>query len=175
MELSGRRLKESNLEMTTQLDPGRPAVYVPERFEPLMSLVRRTGRSNQAVFPTAFDLLCFAAAIGFARNEKGEIAKNSNDKTSGGEVVMNLADRKDRLLCDMIAVADAGEDSVLEVGKLQERLDIFMHYACGGLDHLMVLTTTRTARDAVEAIIRGADQDNSVAELSDLVDLDDNA
>ena len=175
MELSVPPLSESNLEMASQSDPVRPAVFIPARFEPLMTLVRRSGRSNQAVFPAAFDLLCFAAAIGFTRNEKGEIATNSNDKTNGGEVVMNVADRKDRLLCDMIAVADAGEDSVLEVGKLQQRLDIFMHYACGGLDHLMTLTTTRTARDAVEAIIRGADQDISVAELSELVDLDNGA
>lgn len=175
MELSDPALNELNLEMTSQSDPVRPAVFIPERFEPLMTLVRRTGRSNQAVFPAAFDLLCFAAAIGFTRNEQGAIAVNSNDKTSGGEVVMNVPDRKDRLLCDMIAVADAGDDSVLEVGKLQERLDTFMRYACGGLDHLMVLTKTRTARDAVEAVIRGADQDSSVADLRDLVDLDGDA
>lgn len=159
--------------MTSQPDPVRPNVFIPERFEPLMTLVRRTGRSSQAVFPAAFDLLCFAAAIGFTRSEQGAIAINSNDKTSGGEVVMNVPDRKDRLLCDMIAVADAGDDTVLEAGRLQERLDTFMCYACGGLDHLMTLTKTRTARDAVEAVIRGADQDSSVADLRDLVDLDD--
>ena len=175
MELSGPALNESNPEMTSQSDPVRPAVFIPGRFEPLMTLVRRAGRSSQAVFPAAFDLLCFAAAIGFTRDEKGAIAINSNDKTSGGEVVMNVPDRKDRLLCDMIAVADAGDDSVLEAGKLQERLDTFMRYACGGLDHLMTLAKTRTARDAVEAVIRGADQDSSVADLRDLVNLGDDA
>lgn len=138
-----------------------------------MSLVRRTGRSSHAVFPNAFDLLCFAAAVGFSRSEIGQISANSNDKTNGGEVVMNVLDREDRLLCDMIAVADAGDDRVLEVGRLEERLDIFMGYACGGLDYLMTLMKTRSARAAVEAIIRGTDQDSSVAELSDLIDLDD--
>ena len=138
-----------------------------------MSLVRRGGRSSSAIFPNGFDLLCFAAAVGFSRDEKGAIADNTNDKTSGGEVVMNVPDRLDRLLCDMVAVADTGDDSVLEPGRLQERLDIFMGYACGGLEHLMRLTTTRSARAAVEVIIRGGDQDSSVAELSDLIGLDD--
>lgn len=138
-----------------------------------MSLVRRGGRSSSAIFPNAFDLVCFAASVGFSRNEKGTIAVNSNDKTSGGEVVMNVPDRMDRLLCDMVAVADTGDDSVLEAGRLQERLDIFMGYACGGLDHLMKLTTTRSAQAAVEAIIRGTDQDSSIAELSELIGPDD--
>ena len=138
-----------------------------------MSLVRRGSQSTSAIFPAAFDLLCFAAAVGFDRSEKGVIADKSNDKTDGGEVVMNLPDRMDRLLCDMVAVADTGDDSILETGRLQERLDIFMSYACGGLDHLMTLTTTRSARAAVEVIIRGADRDSSVAELSDLVGLGD--
>ena len=158
--------------MTAGSDPARPAVFIPERFAPLMSLVRRTGRSSQAVFPAAFDLLCFAAAIGFGRGEKGALAASSNDKTAGGEVVMNIPDRKDRVLCDMIAVADTGGDAILEVGRLQERLDIFMAYACGGLDYLMGLTESRTARDAVEVVIRGVDLDSSVVELGALVDLD---
>ena len=135
-----------------------------------MSLVRRTGQSGQAVFPNAFDLVCFGAAVGFARSEKGTISANSSDKTSGGEVVMNIPDRKDRLLCDMIAVADAGDDSVLGVGRLQDRLDIFMGYACGGLDYLMTLMENRPARAAVEAIIRGTDRDSSVVELGALID-----
>lgn len=159
--------------MTTSSDPARPAVLIPERFGPHMSLVRRTGRSSQAVFPAAFDLLCFGAAVGFARGAKGPISANSNDKTSGGEVVMNIPDRKDRVLCDMIAVADASDDTILEAGRLQERLDIFMAYACGGLDYLTTLMETRTARAAVEAVIRGTDQDSSVVELGALVDLGD--
>lgn len=159
--------------MATASDPARPAVFIPERFTPLMSLVRRTGRSSQAVFATAFDLLCFAAVLGFARKEQGAIAVSTNDKTSGGEVVMNIPDRKDRVLCDMIAVADSGNDAILEVGRLQERLDTFMAYACGGLDYLMRLTESRTARDAVEAVIRGTDRDTSVVELGALVDFGD--
>ena len=157
--------------MSAASDPARPAVFIPERFTPLMSLVRRSSRSGQAVFPAAFDLLCFAAAVGFALKEKGAIAVNTNDKTVGGEVVMNIPDRRDRVLCDMIAVADSGSDAVLEFGRLQERLDTFMAYACGGLDYLSRLTETRTARDAVEAIIRGTDRDSSVVELGALVQL----
>ena len=140
-----------------------------------MSLVRRVRRSNQAVFSYAFDLVCFGAAVGFARKEISPISANSTDKTSGGEVVMNIPDRQDRLLCDMIAVAHTGDDSVLEVGKLQERLDIFMGYACGGLDYLMTLMEARTARAAVEAIIRGTDEDSSVVELGALINLGDSA
>lgn len=161
--------------MATASDPVRPAVLIPQRFSPLMSLVRRTGRSSQAVFPSAFDLLCFGAALGFGRGERGPLAANSNDKTSGGEVVMNVPDRKDRLLCDMIAVAEAGEDSILEAGRLQERLDTFMEYACGGLDYLLTLTESRSGRAAVEAVIRGTDQDRSVVELGALVRLADDS
>jgi len=136
-----------------------------------MPLVSRTGKSPQAVFPAAFDLLCFSASLGYARELTGPISKGSSDKADGGEVVMNVPDRKDRILCDMIAVAHTGTDEILETGKLQDRLDIFMKFACGGLDYIMELAETRSARAAVEAIIRGTDHDDSVQELSDLVDL----
>lgn len=88
---------------------------------------------------------------------------------------MNIPDRKDRVLCDMVAVAHTGSDEILETGKLQDRLDIFMKFACGGLDYIMSLTETRSARAAVEAIIRGTDRDDSVQALSDLVDLSDHS
>ena len=156
-------------------DSPRPAVFIPKRFEPLMALVTRTGKSSQTVFPAAFDLLCFGAAIGYAQGKRGPIATGSMDKADGGEVVMNIPDRKDRLLCDMIAVAHEQSDKILEVGRLQERLNIFMEYSCGGMDYLMSLMESRTARAAVEAIIRGTDQDRSVDELSTLVKLGDHS
>ena len=161
--------------MTKPTDPARPAVLIPKKFASLMSLVTRTGKSSQAVFPTAFDLLCFSASVGYSRGETGIISKNSTDKTEGGEAVMSNPERKDRVLCDMIAVAHSRSDEILEVGKLQQRLDIFMAYACGGMDYLMSLMETRTARAAVEAVIRGTDQDSSVQELSELVNLADHS
>ncbi len=161
--------------MHQDTDPARPAVFIPSRFNSLMSLVIRTGRSNQAVFPAAFDLLCFSASVGYARGLTGPISKGSSDKTDGGEVVMNIPDRNDRILCDMVAVTHTGSDDILEIGKLQDRLDIFMEYACGGLDYIMSLAETRTARAAVEAIIRGTDRDDSIQALSELIDLGDNS
>ena len=159
--------------MVAQSDPVRPAVLIPKRFEPLMVLSRRTRNSKQAVFPNAFDLLCFAAAVGFGRDTKGMISANSNDKATGGEVVMNVPSRKDCLLCDMVAVAATGGDEILETGRLQERLDIYMAYACGGMDYLLELTVERpSARAAVEAVIRKTDVDDSVAELKSLVSSD---
>ena len=141
-----------------------------------MPLVTRVRKSRQAVFSTAFELLCFSAAVGFANRKTGTTSKNSNDKTDGGEVVMNVPDRPDRILCDMIAVAHTESDEILATGKLQDRLDIFMQYACGGMDYLLhLMTEGRPARAAVEVIIRGADQDNSVQELSALVNLSDYA
>jgi dnd system-associated protein 4 len=161
-------------DVTAKSDPARPAILIPERFEPLMVLSKRTTGSNskQAVFPAAFNLLCFAAAVGFDRNRKGNVSANSNDKTVGGEVVMTDAARADRVLCDMIAVAATDGDQILETGRLQERLDIFMEYACGGLEYLAELQTDRTARDAVEAIIRQTDRDESIGELKKLLGTD---
>ena len=159
--------------MIDSSDPARPAVLIPGRFSPLMSLVARTGKSKQSVFPAAFDLLCFSAAVGYSRGQTGPISKNSDDKTDGGEVVMIRADRKDRVLCDMIAVAHTNSDEILEIGKLQKRLDIFMEYACGGMDYLLSLMGTRSARAAVEVIVRGTGQDISVRELGALVELGD--
>lgn len=161
--------------MPQDADPARPAVFIPSRFSSLMPLVSRTGKSTQAVFPAAFDLLCFSASVGYARGLTGPISKGSSDKTDGGEVVMNIPDRKDRVLCDMVAVAHTGSDEILETGKLQDRLDIFMEFACGGLDYIMSLAETRSARAAVEAIVRGTDRDDSVQALSDLVDLSDHS
>jgi hypothetical protein len=140
-----------------------------------MPLVTRIGKSSQAVFPAAFDLLCFSASVGYARGLTGPISKGSSDKTDGGEVVMSSPDRKDRVLCDMVAVAHTGSDEILETGRLQDRLDIFMKFACGGLDYILKLAETRSARAAVEAIIRGTDRDNSVEALSELVDLGDHS
>ena len=161
--------------MNKAADPARPAVLIPARFNPLMTLVSRGRKSNQAVFPNAFDLVCFGAAVGFAKGRTGPISKNSTDKTEGGEVVMSVAERADRVLCDMIAVAHEESDEVLGPGRLQERLDIFMGYASGGMDYLLELMESRTARAAVEVIIRGTDQDSSIQELDALVDLDDYA
>ena len=161
--------------MPQDTDPARPAVYIPSRFSSLMSLVTRTRKTSEAVFPAAFDLLCFGASVGYAREMKGTISTGSSDKTDGGEVVMNIPDRKDRVLCDMVAVAHTDSDDILETGNLQDRLDIFMRYACGGLDYIMRLAETRTARAAVEAIIRGTDRDDSIQALSELVDLSDHS
>lgn len=138
-----------------------------------MPLVARTGKTSQSVFPTAFDLLCFSASLGYSKSITGSISAGSKDRTEGGEVVMNVPDRKDRLLCDMIAVAHMKSDKILEAGELQKRLDVFMEYACGGMDYLLTLMETRTARDAVETIIRGTDGDDSVQELDEFVSLGD--
>ena len=161
--------------MPLDSDPSRPAVLIPSRFSSLMPLVTRTGKTRQAVFPAAFDLLCFGASVGYARGLTGPISKGSSDKADGGEVVMNIPDRKDRVLCDMVAVAHAESDDILETGKLQDRLDIFMEYACGGLDYIMTLAETRSARAAVEAIIRDTDRDDSIQAFSELVDLGDHS
>ena len=157
--------------MNQTSDPNRPAVLVPARFKPLMVLVARSHRSNQAVFPNAYELVCFAAAVGFAQRRTGVISKHSTDKTEGGEVVMLAHERQDRVLCDMIAVAVEQSDEILEPGRLQERLDLFMQYACGGMDYLLELMESRPARAAVEVIIRDPDRDTSVAELDALVDI----
>ena len=69
----------------------------------------------------------------------------------------------------MIAISVKESDEILQPGRLQERLDLFMQYACGGMEYLLELAETRTARAAVETIIRGTDQDDSVAELSKAV------
>ena len=159
--------------MSTATDPARPFVLIPERFGSLMALVARVHKSNQAVFPNAFDLVCFGAAVGYTRGRTGTISKNSNDKTDGGEVVMTDPERQDRALCDMITVAHAQSDDILSPGKLQDRLNIFMQYACGGMDYMLELTESRTARAAVEVIIRGTDQDSSIQELDALSSLDD--
>ena len=159
--------------MNKAIDPVRPTVLIPKRFNPLMALVARAHKSNQAVFPNAFDLLCFCAAVGFAKRRVGPASKRSSDKTEGGEVVMNVPDRRDRVLCDMIAVAREQSDVILGRGRLQERVNIFMEYACGGMDYLLELMESRTARAAVETIIRGTDEDSSVQEFDALVDLSD--
>ena len=138
-----------------------------------MALVARGRKSNQAVFPNAFDLVCFSAAVGYAKGRTGPISHSSSDKTDGGEVVMTDPERQDRVLCDMIAVAHAQSDEILGRGELQERLDVFMQYACGGMEYLLELTASRPARAAVEVIIRGTDQDSSVQELDALSSLGD--
>lgn len=157
-------------------DPVRPIVLIPKRFGPLMQLVARGRSSKQAVFASAFELICFSAAVGFTQALKGNTSQNSDDKTTGGEVSMENPGRDDRVLCDMIAIAETDSDEILADGRLQERLDIFMEYACGGMDHMLQLVAEgRHARDAVELIIRNADKDSSVEELSAFVDLKDHA
>ena len=155
--------------MSRPSDPTKPTVLIPARFRPLMSLVTRAQRSNQAVFSNAYDLVCFAAAVGFYQHRTGTTSRRSADKAEGGEVVMQDPARQDRILCDMIAISVKGSDEILQPGRLQERLDLFMQYACGGMEYLLELAETRTARAAVETIIRGTDQDESVAELSKAV------
>ena len=159
--------------MNAVADPARPFVLIPARFSSLMALVARVRKSNQAVFPNAFDLVCFSAAVGDAKGRTGAASKNSNDKTDGGEVVMTDPERQDRVLCDMIAVAHSQSDDILSPGKLQDRLSIFMRYACGGMEYMLELTASRTARAAVEVIIRGTDQDSSIQELDALNSLGD--
>ena len=159
--------------MSAATDPARPFVLIPQRFGSLMALVARGRKSNQAVFPNAFDLVCFSAAVGYAKRRTGAISKNSSDKTDGGEVVMTDPERQDRALCDMIAVAHARSDEILSPGRLQERLDVFMQYACGGMEYLLELIASRPARAAVEVIIRGTDQDSSIQELDALGSLGD--
>ena len=157
-------------------DAVRPNVLIPGRFGPLMQLVSRGRRSRQAVFSWAYELLCFGAAVGFVKGKQGPTSLGGDDKADGGDVMMDNADRDDRVLCDMIAVAATGSDEILSAGKLQQRIDIFMEYACGGMDHMLQLVAEgRTARDAVEMIIRHNDEDSSVKELSAFIALEEHA
>lgn len=157
-------------------DAVRPNVLIPKRFSPLMQLVSRGRKSSQAVFSWAYELLCFGAAVGFTRGTQGASSRGGDDKADGGDVAMDNADRDDRVLCDMIAVAETGSDEILSAGRLQQRIDIFMKYACGGMDYMLQLVAEgRTARDAVETIIRKGDEDSSVKELSALIGREEHA
>ncbi len=153
-------------------DAVRPNVLIPRRFEPLMQLVSKGRKSNQAIFASSYELLCFSAAVGFTHKNQGSTSQGSDDKADGGDIVMENADRADRVLCDMIAVAETGSDEILSSGRLGERIDIFMKYACGGMDYMLKLVNEgRDARGAVELIIRDADKDTSVEELGALIEL----
>ena len=157
-------------------DAVRPIVQIPGRFSPLMQLVSKGRKSQQAVFSWAYELLCFAATVGFTKGRQGATSQGSDDKSDGGDVAMDNADRDDRVLCDMIAVAETGSDEILSAGRLHQRIDIFMKYACGGMDHMLQLVADgRTARDAVETIIRHNDEDSSVKELAAFIELEEHA
>lgn len=153
--------------MSNTTESNAPSVFVPLRFEPLRALVQSTGAKN-APFKAMYDLLTFGAVLGFNENKKGEPSTAGSDRISThSEVKLDNPDRIERTMIDIIAVVAADSDEVLFPGKQQDRVETFMRYSCGGLDYILDLVAEgRTARDAIDAILRGSvEKDTSAAEL----------
>lgn len=100
-------------------------------FEPLVRQLTEVTNpaTKRTVFPTMRELLCFAAALGFEKDERRELGANTAEVDA--RVWENLDSAVDMVY--LVGVAGAQSLDVLQPDREEELLTIFEEFANGGL------------------------------------------
>ncbi len=125
---------------------------------------------NEAGFPFYYDVLLFAAAVGYTQNRRVPFSGTSGDvryETLTGPTF------SDSLINMLAANAVSDDPEVLDVNRLEERVRIFEEYANGGFEYIQDQINTRhkTAALVVLDIVTTAFADEGGAKPVSVDDL----
>ncbi len=143
------------------------------RFE---SVVRRLcvdshPVTKQPIFPTFRSLLCFAAVLGYERNNRIPLQADPVDFVDG-RIFSNHQPAMDLLY--LIALASSGDMNILREEREGEMADVFEHLANAGLDVLDAwLKASPADRDGHQAILEALRSEGYLASQEGARDLED--
>jgi dnd system-associated protein 4 len=90
---------------------------------------RAHSKTQRSLFPTMRDLLCFAAALGFAENRRTPLIGKTAD--IDGRIFENSDQATD--LVYLVALAGTGDITILQADREDAAVAVFEEYANGGL------------------------------------------
>lgn len=123
--------------------------------------------SAEGVFRDTRELVAFAAGLGYRKDQSRPVSVNGREiKLSALEAI----ERGGSQLLNSIAVAKAGDVSVLSPDRAVERATILEDYVNGGLEYISGISGEETALETIVSIIKSehAPQDNIDDVINDL-------
>jgi dnd system-associated protein 4 len=108
------------------------SVRRPKEFEDFIQGLAKT-KTSSAPFKAMYDVLVFAASIGFKMNLRETFAQK------GGEIEYRLMQQNDyfeTLMSTISVMNNIGDHDCLSFDRLEERVLLFEEFMCGGLRFL---------------------------------------
>jgi len=106
------------------IDTSKIRVKRPYQYEKLMDQLKDAGP-----FETLKDVMVFAACLGLSKNRK-----NCFKKTSEPIALSIFSGDYDKMVINTIAIKDTNDPFIMGNDRINERIEIFEEYACGGLE-----------------------------------------
>ena len=127
--------------------------------------------TRQPIFPTLRGLLCFAAALGYERNNRVPLQADQIVFVDG-RIFSNHQPAVDLLY--LIALASSGDMNILREEREGEMADAFEQFANGGLEVLSDwLNAPRAGSDGHQAILAALRSEGYLASQEGARNLDD--